>query len=173
MWNFVPLSASFILGPYCAEKVHTSTNICCLNPGKEHVHKRFTKRRYGEENPGSFVFGKPVLFTIGLGLTTPYYFGVLVWNFYQMFVIVSIEFWLRFEDQIRTTRLLINFLLITARAERKVGLCVKHFYFFRGRILIRLTWYLSRFVPNSMEIHTWNFRKKTISGEFFWNFMQT
>ena len=64
---------------------------------RRHVHKRMTKRRYGEEKPGRFVFGKPVLFTLGLGLTTPYSLGVLVWNFYQTFVTLSIEFWLRFE----------------------------------------------------------------------------
>jgi len=40
---------------------------------------------------------------------------------------VSIEFWLRFETQIRPTRLEINFLLITARVEAKVRLCVKLF----------------------------------------------
>jgi len=33
------------------------------------------------------------------------------------------EFWLRFEPQIRPTRLAINFLLITVRAKRKVRLC--------------------------------------------------
>jgi len=38
---------------------------------RRHVHKPITKRRYGEENPGLFVFGKPVLFTLDLGLTTP------------------------------------------------------------------------------------------------------
>jgi len=127
---------------------------------RRHVHKRITKRWYGEEYPGRFVFGKPVLFTLGLGLTTPYSLAVLVWNFYQTFVTASIEFWLRFEAQIRPTTLEINFLLITARAERKVRLCAKLFDFFRGRILIRLTWNLSRFVPNSVEIPTWNFRKK-------------
>jgi len=36
------------------------------------------KKRYGEEKPGSFNFGKPVFFTLGLGLTTPYSLGVLV-----------------------------------------------------------------------------------------------
>ena len=90
-----------------------------------HVHKGITKRRYGEENPGRFVFGKSFLFTLGLGHTMPYSLGVLVWNFYQTFVTMSIEFWLRFESQIRPTRLAINFLLITARAEMKVRLCVK------------------------------------------------
>jgi len=42
------------------------------------VHKQITKRRYGEEKPGRFVFGKPVLFALGLGLTTPYSLGILV-----------------------------------------------------------------------------------------------
>jgi len=135
-----------------------------------HVHKIITKRRYGEENPGRFVFGKPVLFTLGLGLTTPYSFGVLVWNFYQTFVTVSIEFWLRFEAQIPPIRLAIKFLFITSKAERKVRLCVKLFNFFRGRILICLTWNLSHFVPNSVEILTWNFRKNSISEEYFKKF---
>jgi len=138
---------------------------------RRHVHKRITKRRYGEEKLGRFVFWKPILFTLGLGLTTPYSLGVLVWNFYQTFVTVSIEFWLRFEPQIHPKILETNFLLITSRSERKVRLCVKLFDFFRGWILIRLTWNLSRFVPDSVEILAWNFRKKkTILGEFFRNF---
>jgi len=68
---------------------------------------------------------------------------------------VSTKFWLRFEPQIPPAGLAINFLFITARAERKVRLCVKLFYSFRGWILIRLTWNLSRFVPNSVEILPW------------------
>jgi len=82
-------------------------------------------------------------------------------------VTVSIEFWLRFEAQIFPTRLALNFLLITARADRKVHLCDKTFDFFRGWILIRLTWNLSRFVPSSVEILTWNFRKKLFPENFF------
>jgi len=57
---------------------------------RRHVHKRITKGWYGEENPGRLVFGKPVLFTLGLGLTSPYSLGVFVWHFYQTFVTVSI-----------------------------------------------------------------------------------
>jgi len=49
-----------------------------FTPVRRHVHKTITKRRYGEENPGRFVFGKPVLFILGLGLTTRYSLGVLV-----------------------------------------------------------------------------------------------
>jgi len=90
---------------------------------RRHVHKGITKRIYGVEKPGRFVFVKPVLVTLGLGLTTPYSLGVLVLNIYQTFVNASSEFWLRFEPQICPTRLAINFLLITARAERKVRLC--------------------------------------------------
>jgi len=44
---------------------------------RRNVHKRIAKMRYGEENPGRFVFRKPVLFNLGLGLTTPYSSGVL------------------------------------------------------------------------------------------------
>jgi len=81
-------------------------------------------------------------------------------------VTVSTDFWLRFEAQTRPTRLAINFLLTTARAERKVRLCAKLFDFFRGRIRIRFTSNLSRFVPNSVEILTWNFRKKLFLENF-------
>ena len=140
---------------------------------RKHVHKRITKRRYEEEEPGRFVFGKPVLFTLGLGLTTPDSLGILVWNFYQTFVTVSIDFWLGFEPQIRPITLAINFLFVNARAERKVRLCVKLFDFFRGWILIRLTWNLLRFVPNSVEILGCNFKKKTIMVEILRNFVET
>jgi len=106
---------------------------------RRHVYKQISKIRYGGEKQGRFVFRRPVLFTLVLGLSMPYSLGVLVWNFYQMFHTVSLEFWLRFEPQIRPTRQTINVLLIIARAERKVRLCVKLFDFFCGWILIRLT----------------------------------
>ena len=133
---------------------------------RRHVHKKITKRRYGEEKRGRFVFGKPVLCTLGLEPTTPYSLGILIWNLYQTFVIVPTEFWLRFEPQIRPTRFEINFLLITARAERKVRLCVKLFDFFPRWILTHLTWNPSRFVQNSVEILTWNFTKKLVREIF-------
>jgi len=104
-----------------------------------------------------------------MGLITPYSLGILVWNFYRTFVTVCTEFWLRFEPQISPTRLAINFLFVTARAERKVRLCVKLFDFFRGRILIRLTWNLSRFVPNSVEI-LGGISGKNYSGRIFQKF---
>jgi len=33
--KFRPTFGNFILGPYCAEKIHTTTFTCCLHPGKE------------------------------------------------------------------------------------------------------------------------------------------
>jgi len=45
---------------------------------RRHVHKGISKRIYREEKPGRFVFGKPVLFTLNLGLTKPYSLGVWV-----------------------------------------------------------------------------------------------
>ena len=132
LWNFALLYAIFILRPYCAENfTQVFSHVVCTQV-RRHVHKRIKKRKYGEKKPGRFVFGKPVLFTLGLGLTTPYSLGVLVWNFYQMFVTMSIEFWLRFELQSYPTRLAINFLLITARAEKNVRLCVNYLIFFVG-----------------------------------------
>jgi len=127
---------------------------------RRHVHKRSTKRRYGEEKTKRFVFGKLVLFTLGLRLTTSYTLCVLVLNLYQTFVTVSIEFWLRFEPHILPTRLTISFLLIIAMTERKVRSCEKLLAFFRVWILICFTWNSSRYVPNSVEILTLNFRKK-------------
>jgi len=159
-WNFAVLSEILVCVRIALKKFTQVLSYVVCTQVRRHGHKQITKRRYGGENPGRSVFGKPVLFTLGLGLPTPYSPGILVWNFYQTFVTVSTVFWLRFEPQIRPTRLAINFLFITARAERRVRLCVKLFDFFSGWILIRLTWNLSRFVPNSVEILTWNFRKK-------------
>ena len=130
LWNFALLSVIFIVGPYCAEKFHRSTSICCLHPGKEARPQKNHKKEIRGRKFRMFCFRKTSFFTLGLGHTTPYSLGVSVWNFYQTFATVSIEFWLRFEVQIRPTRLAIHFLLITASAERKVRLCVKLFDFF-------------------------------------------
>jgi len=47
-----------------------------------------------------------------------------------------------------------------------ISLCVKLFYVFPRWIFIRLTWNLSRFVPNSVEILTWRFRKTILRENF-------
>jgi len=154
LWNFALISAIFFRVRIALLKFTQVLSYVVCTQVRRHVHKQITERRYGEEKPGRFVFGKPVLFTLGLGLATPYSLGILVRNFYQTFVIVSVEFWLRFEPQIRPTGLAINFLFIIVKAERKVRLCAKLFDFFRGWIFIRLTLNLSRFFLNSVETLT-------------------
>ena len=166
LWNFALLSTILFWVRIALKKFTYVLSYVVSTQVRRHVHKKITKRRYGEENPGRFVFGKPVLFTLDLGITTPYSLGILGWNLYQMFVIVCVEFWLRFEPQFRPTRLAINFLFITFGAERKVRFCAKLFDFFHGWILIRLTWNLLRFFPNSVDILTWNFRKKLFREDF-------
>ena len=93
MWNFALLSAIFILNPYRAKKITQVVSYVVFTQVRRHVHKQITKRRYAKKKPGRSVFKKLVLFTLGLGFTMPYSLGVLVWNFYQMFETVSIEFW--------------------------------------------------------------------------------
>ena len=131
-----------------------------------HVHKKITKGDIGIKGRMIFFFRKAVLFTLGWDLLRLISMGLLVWNFYQTFIIVCIEFWMRFEPQIHPTRFAIIFLFITRKDERKVRLCVKQFDFFRRWILICLTWNLSCFVPNSFESYTWNFNKKIVQKFF-------
>jgi len=135
LWNFALLSGFLFWVRIALKKFTQVLSYVVCTQVRRHVHKKITKRRYGGETPGRFVFGKPGSFTLGLGLTTPYFLGILFWKFYQTFVTVSTEFWLRFEPHIRPTRLEINFLVITAKTERTVRLCVKLFDFFRGRNL--------------------------------------
>ena len=150
LWNFALLSAILFWVRIALKKFAQVLSSVVCTQVRRHVHKQITKRRYGEEKPWRFVFEKAVLFTPGLGLTTPYSLCILVWNFYQTFVTVSVEFWMRFKPQIGPTRLAINFLFITVRAERKVRLCAKLFDFFWGeyspvwpeifRVLSQIQW---------------------------------
>ena len=157
---------NFILGTYCAEKNHTIISYGLCPQVRRRVHKQITKRRYGAEKPTRFVFDTPVLFTLGLGQTTRYSLGVLIWKFYQTFVTVSIEFWQRFEPEIRPTWLTINFFIDHYHGWKECSFVSKTVRFFRGWIIIRLIWNLSCFVPNSVEILTWNFRKKVFQETF-------
>jgi len=165
-WNFAPLSPILFWVHIALKKFAQVLSYVVCTQVRRHVHKQMTKRRYGEEKPGHLVFGKPVLFTLGLERTAPYSLGILVSNFYQTFLTMSIKFWLRFQPQIQPVGFAINFLLITIRAERKVRLCVKLFDFFPRCILIGLIWNFLRFFPNSFEILTWYFRKKLFQENF-------
>jgi len=89
LWNFALLSAILFCVSIALKKFTEALSYVVCTQLSRHVHKQITKRRWGEEKPARFVFGKPVLFTLGPGLTTPYCLGILVWNFYQTFVIMS------------------------------------------------------------------------------------
>jgi len=105
---------NFILDPYCIEKkfIQLLLYVFCTQVRRQvHKQKNHKKKIRGRKVNWRFVFGKPILFTLGLGLIAPYSLSILVWNFYQTFFIVSIEFWLRNEPQNRPIRFAINFYL--------------------------------------------------------------
>ena len=83
-----------------------------------------------------------------------------------MFVTVSIEFWMRFEPQIRPTRLAINFLLITARSKRKVRLC-ENVWFFSWVNTYPFDLKFVAFFPEFSADSYVEFQEKIISWEFF------
>jgi len=49
---------NFILGLYCAEKIHTSTFICCLHPGKEARPQTNHKKKIRGRKTRTFCFLK-------------------------------------------------------------------------------------------------------------------
>jgi len=124
------------------------------------VHKQVTKGNIGKKSQDVFLSENEFCSLSVWDLLCIISLGLLVSNFYETFVIVCTQFWLRSEPQIRPTRFAINCLFISARDERKVRFCVKLFDFFPRWTLIRLIWNLSRFVPNLVEIPTWNFNKE-------------
>jgi len=93
LWNFALLSAILFLVRIALKKFTQVLSYLVFSQVRRQVHRKITNRRYGEEKPGRFVFGKPISFTLGMGLTTPYSLGILVWNFYRTLIIVSTEFW--------------------------------------------------------------------------------
>jgi len=128
--KFRPTFGNFFWVRIAMKKFTQVLSYVVLTKVRRHVDKQITKRKYGAKKPGRFVFVKQVLFTLGLGLTTPYCLGILVWNFYETLVTMSIEFSIRSEPQIRPTRFTIKFLCVIARAERKVHFSMKLFDFF-------------------------------------------
>ena len=164
LWNFALIFAILFWVRIALEKYTQVLSYVVCTQVRRQVHNHrdklrrrkartycFLKTGFGHSRSGTY-------YALLIG-----YFGL---KFYQTFVIVSIEFWRRFQPQINPTRFTVNFLFITTRTDGKVRLCVKVFYFFPRWILICLTWNLSPFVPNSVEILTWNFRKKLFRENF-------
>ena len=92
----------FILSSYCAEKfwhLHKYFHMSFVSWQGGTFKMKTQKKDIRGEKPERSVFEKtsfPVLFVIGLIVITPYSLGVLIWIFYQTFLIVCIELWLRF-----------------------------------------------------------------------------
>ena len=92
--NFTLLSAILFWVRIALKKfTQVLSDIVCTQV-RRHVHKQITKKDMGKKIQD--VLFSENLFTLGLGLTTPYSLGILVWNFYQTFITMSIEFWMRF-----------------------------------------------------------------------------
>jgi len=79
--KFRPTLCNFYCVCIALKKFTQVLSYVICTPVRRHVHKWITKRRYGGENPRRFVFEKPVLFILGLGLTTPYSLCVFGLNF--------------------------------------------------------------------------------------------
>jgi len=115
---------------------------------------------------GHFVFGKPVLFAFSLGLTTPYSLGILVWKFYQTFF--HCVYWVLSDIWAPNSshKIFTICFLHHCQGWKEGSFVCETAWFFPMHILICLTWNWSRFVPNSVKILTWNFRKKLFWGNF-------
>ena len=85
--------------------------------------KKKGRQKIWEEIFILFFFLSLIYFIIWCQILSERVFG----EFIRPHVIVSIECWLRFESQTRPARFTINFLFITARAERKVRIALKKF----------------------------------------------
>ena len=140
---------------------------------RRHVHKQTTKRRYGKEKPGRFLFGKPILFTLSLRLTTPYSMGILVWNFYQTFFTVYVEFLAEIRAIDSSHKIDNKYLIHHCQGWKEDSFVCETVWFFS---LVNTHSFHLKFV---MFCHKFNgdsyveFQEKTISGDFFINFMQT
>jgi len=120
LWNFALLSAIFFRVRIALKKFTQVLSYVVCTQLRRHDHNQITKGDIGKKNSGHIGLEKLVLFSLGLIRITPYSFGVLVWNFFQRFVIVFIVFWMRFKFQIGPTRFTINILFITGVAKRFV-----------------------------------------------------
>jgi len=139
---------------------------------RRHVHKQITKRRYAEEKPRRSVFGKPVLFSLGLELTMPY----------------SLVFWSKIFTRCSKLCLLSLAVIWAPNSSHKIGnkSFIDHFQGWReGLFVCETIWFFSWvhthpfdlkfvvFCPNFSGNSYVEFQEKTIPGEFFRNFVQT
>ena len=157
---------NFILGLYCVEKIYTSTFICCLDPGKKTGPLINHKKKTWGRKTRTFGFRKTSFVHSQSGT----YYSLLLGYFGLKFLsdICHCGHWVLSEIWALTSshKICNRFFIHHCQGWKNVRLCVKLFDFFPRIILIRLTWNLPCFVPNSVEILTWNFRKKLFHENF-------
>jgi len=173
LWNFSLLSAILFWERVALKKFTQVLSYVFFTKVRRSFHKQIIKRSYGEERPRHFISGKWVLITPVLGLTTRYSLGILAWNFYQTLFILSIDFWLRFEPQILSTRFAINFFIHHCQGWKE-GLFVREtVWFFSWVNTHPFDLKFVAFCPKFSRDSYVEFQEKTISGELFRNFVQT
>jgi len=95
------------------------------------------------------------------GTYSPNSLCVLIWNFYQTFLIVRTELWLRLKPQIHPTRFAINFYSSLSGPKGGFVFVWNCFIFFsKWNLFICFCWNLSRLVSNCVWISTQNFNVK-------------
>jgi len=135
------------------ENMYTCTLICSLYPVKEVHPKRKHRKRYKEENPRRFVFGKNKCCSFVCSRSCNYYTLYLVY-----FDLKSIHsycvYWIVAEISVSNSfHIICNEFFISHYHDRKEGsfLC-ETVTSFSTWILVCLSWNLSRFVPHSVGI---------------------
>jgi len=173
MWNFALLSDIFVLGPYCAEKDHTSTSICSLHGGKEARPSKNHKKGIRGRKSRTFCFRKTCYFHSRSGT---YY--ALPHGCFGLKLLPDVRhcvYW--FLDEIwgpDSSHKIGNIFFIDHCQGWKVGLFVcETVWFFSWTNTHSFDLKFVVFCPKFSGDSYVEFQKKTISGEFFRNFVQT
>jgi len=187
LWNFSQLFAIFILGLYCAEKIHTSTPICCSHPGKEARPQKKSQKVDTRKNNQDVLFSENQFCALSvrdLLRLTPWVFWYEIFTRISSLWLVLTEIWVPNSSH----KIWNNFFINHWHDWKEDSFVCETVWFFPRWILTRLTWILSRLVPNSVafcpkffrvlskilscfvrnsvEIRTWNFTKKLVREIF-------
>jgi len=171
--KFRPTFCNFILGPYCAEKIHTSTFICCLHPGKEAHPLKNHKKKIRERKSRTFCFWKTSFVHSRSGT----YYALLLGYF-----------GLKFLPDVRHCVCWVLAEIWAPDSAHKIGniFFIHHCQGWKeGSFVCETVWFFSwvnthpfdlkfiAFCPKFSGDSYVEFQAKTISGGFFINFFQT
>ena len=170
LWNFALLFAKKKLGSYCVEKfwkkiMQVISYVDCT-PIRTHVRKQITKNKIRGWKFKTFCFRKTNFVHSRSGT---YY--VLLLGYLDLKFIPDIchyVYWVLAEIWAPNSshKICNKFFIHHCQSLKECSFLCETVWFFPRWILIRLTWNLSRFVPNSVEILTLNFRKKLFRENF-------